>query len=86
MDVAIVRRCPAQEAQGQRPEYLVKVLLLLVQSCAGSIRSLHINHQVFHLVLQPLLCLFQGSTFGVDGFNVFLCILQALCQLLPGRR
>ena len=84
--MAIVKGCSAQEAQGQGPEYLVKVLLLLVQSCAGSICSLYVNHQVFHLVLQPLLCLFQGSTFGIDSFNVFLCILQALCQLLSGRR
>jgi len=68
------------------PKDLVKVLLLLIQSCAGSIGSLHINHQVLHFILQPLLCLFQGGTFGIHSFDVFLCILQALCQLLPGRR
>ena len=85
MDVAIRRGCSAQEPQAWSPKDLVKVLLLLIQSCAGSICSLHINHQVLHFILQPLLCLFQGNTFGIHSFNMFLCILQALCQLLPGR-
>ncbi|KAK4811757.1 hypothetical protein QYF61_005325 [Mycteria americana] len=29
-------------------------------------------------------CHNKGGTFGIDGFDVFLCILQALGQLLPG--
>lgn len=66
-------------------EYLIKVPLLFVQGCAGSICPLHINHEVLHLILQPLLCLLERSTFCVDSFHVFLSILQPLGQLLPRR-
>ena len=80
--MAITGACSGQESW--RPKDLVKVLLLLIQSSAGSIGSLHINHQVLHFILQPLLCLFQGGTFGIDSFHMFLCILQTLGQLLSG--
>ncbi|KAI1232285.1 hypothetical protein IHE44_0006733, partial [Lamprotornis superbus] len=35
-------------------------------------------------LLSNLLC--EGGTFGIDSLNMFLCILQTLGQLLPGRR
>ena len=62
--------------------YLVKVPLLLVQGCTGRVCSLHINHEVLHLILEPLLRLLEGSTFGIHGFHMFLGILQTLGQLL----
>lgn len=63
--------------------YLVKVPLLLVQGCTGCVCSLHIQHEVLHLILEPLLCLFKGSTFGIHSFHMFLSSLQPLGQLLP---
>ena len=63
--------------------HLVKVPLLLIESRAGSIRPLHIKHEVLHFILEPLLGLLKGSAFGVRGFYVFLGFLQTLGQLLP---
>lgn len=66
-----------------RPGHLVEVPLLLVQGGTGRVGSLHINHEVLHLILEPLLCLLKGSAFGVHGFYVLLGFLQMLGQLLP---
>lgn len=63
--------------------YLVEVPLLLVQGGAGRVGSLHIQHEIFHLILEPLLRLLKGSAFGVHGFYVLLGRLQPLGQLLP---
>lgn len=63
--------------------YLVKVPLLLVKVGSQRIGSLHINHEVLHLTLESLFGLLQRSTFGIYSLNLFLCLLQALSQLLP---
>ena len=63
--------------------HLVKVPLLLIKSCAGSIGPLHVEHEVLNLILEPLLGLLKGGAFGVHCFYVFLSILQTLGQLLP---
>lgn len=63
--------------------YLVKVPLLLVQVGSQSIGPLHINHEVFHLTLEPLFGFLKGSTLGIHCLNLFLSLLKALCQLLP---
>jgi hypothetical protein len=71
------------ERRGCCRNHLIKVPLLFVQSCACSIGSLHIEHEVLHLILQPLLRLLQGSTLGIYGFYMFLSSLQTQSQLLP---
>ncbi|CAG6010318.1 unnamed protein product [Menidia menidia] len=72
-----------QDLHLQRSEIdLIKVPLLLVQVGSQSISSLHINHEVLHLPLQPLLGLLQRSTLGVDRLNGFLSILKALGNAL----
>ena len=63
--------------------YLVEVPLLFVQGCAGSVCSLHVNHEVLNFILEPLLGLLKGGAFGVHSFYMFLSILQTLGQLLP---
>ena len=63
--------------------YLVKVPLLLVKVGGQRISSLHINHEVLHLSLQPLLGLLQRGTLGVHSLDALLSILQALGKLFP---
>ena len=63
--------------------YLIKVPLLLVKVGSQRIGSLHINHEVLHLTLQPLLGLLQRGALGVHSLNGFLSILQALGKLFP---
>ena len=65
--------------------YLVEVPLLFVQGCAGSVCPLHVEHEVLNLILEPLLGLLKGGTFGVHSFHVLLSSLQTLGQFLPGR-
>ena len=71
------------ESRGCSTRYLVEVPLLLVQGRTGRVCSLHIEHEVFHFVLEPLLRLLQGGAFGVHRFHVLLGRLQPLGQLLP---
>ena len=66
--------------------YLIKVPLLFVESRAGSIGSLHVNHEVLDLILEPLLGLLKGGTLGIHSFYMFLSILQTLGQFLSERR
>ena len=66
-----------------RLSHLVKVPLLLIESRAGSIGPLHVEHEVLNLILEPLLGLLKGGTFGIHCFYMFLSILQTLGQLLP---
>ena len=66
-----------------RLSHLVKVPLLLIESRAGSIGPLHVEHEVLNLILEPLLGLLKGGTFGIHCFYVFLGFLQTLGQLLP---
>ena len=66
-----------------RLSHLVKVPLLLIKSCAGSIGPLHVKHEVLNLILEPLLGLLKGGAFGVHSFHVFLSSLQTLGQFLP---
>lgn len=61
---------------------LVKILLLFIKCCTGCVRPLHVNHEVIHFPLQPLLCLLQWSTLWVDSLNLLLWLLQALSKLL----
>ena len=61
--------------------YLVKVPLLLVKVGGQRISSLHINHEVLHLTLKPLLGLLQRGTLGVHSLDGLLSILQALGKL-----
>ena len=63
--------------------HLIKVPLLLVKVGSQTISSLHINHEVLHLTLQPLLGLLQRGAFGVHSFNGFLSILETLGKLFP---
>ena len=65
--------------------HLVKVPLLLIESRAGGIGPLHVEHEVLNLILEPLLGLLKGGTFGVHSFHVLLSSLQTLGQFLPGR-
>ena len=71
------------EARGCCRSYLVKVPLLFVQGCTGSVGPLHVEHEVLNLILEPLLGLLKGGTFGVHSFYVFLSSLQTLGQFLP---
>ena len=71
------------EARGCCRFYLVKVPLLFVQGCAGSVCPLHVEHEVLNLILEPLLGLLKGGAFGVHSFYMFLSFLQTLGQLLP---
>ena len=73
------------ESRGCCRDYLIEVPLLFVQSCAGSVCPLNIEHEVLDLILEPLLRLLKGSAFGVHGFYMFLSSLQPLGQLLPWR-
>ena len=66
-----------------RLSHLVKVPLLLIESRAGGIGPLHVEHEVLNLILEPLLGLLKGGAFGVHRFYVFLSFLQTLGQLLP---
>ena len=66
-----------------RQSHLVKIPLLLIESCAGSIGPLHVEHEVLNLILEPLLGLLKGGAFGVHSFYMFLSFLQTLGQLLP---
>ena len=63
--------------------HLVKVSLPLVQSSSSSIRPLHIHHEIFNLILQPVFGLFQRGTFSIHSFNSLLSLLQTLSQLFP---
>ena len=66
-----------------RQSHLVKIPLLLIESRAGSIGPLHVEHEVLNLILEPLLGLLKGGAFGVHSFYMFLSFLQTLGQLLP---
>lgn len=62
---------------------LVKVPLLLVQGGSRCVRPLQVRHEVFDLILQPVLGLLQGGALGVDCLHRLLGLLQPLGQLLP---
>ena len=63
--------------------YLVKGPLLLVQVGGQPISSLHINHEVLHLTLEPLFGLLQRCTLGVHSLNLLLSLLKTQGQLFP---
>merc|ERR1719481_2288688 len=65
-------------------QHLVKGPLLLVQVGGQPISSLHINHEVLHLTLEPLFGLLQRCTLGVHSLNLLLSLLKTQGQLFLG--
>ena len=63
--------------------HLVEVPLLLVQGGGQGVGSVHVDHQVLHLRLQPLLGLLQGRALRIHCLHLLLGILEALSQLFP---
>ncbi|TNN43809.1 hypothetical protein EYF80_046016 [Liparis tanakae] len=62
---------------------LSRLTNLFSQVGSQSVGSLHVDHEVLHLGVQPLLGLLQRSTLGVHSLDGFLGILKALGELFP---